>query len=157
MYTEQCKITKNNINTFLGLQYGETPQQELQYGDNEEIPQQEPQLQVENPNQNPQEYNQLQLDNINQNPQGEHNENAEHNQLENNNHDENELDVLNTNVDENIPNEVEEPPLNEMVNIMFNLYNRMTPEQQRTFINLLFEIPENLRIFGEDSTEESSN
>ena len=121
MYTEQCKITKNNINTFLGLQYGETPQQELQYGDNEEIPQQEPQLQVENPNQNPQEYNQLQLDNINQNPQGEHNENAEHNQLENNNHDENELDVLNTNVDENIPNEVEEPPLNEMVNIMFNL------------------------------------
>ena len=142
MNTEQCKITKNNINTFLGLQYGETPQQELQYGDNEEIPQQEPQLQVENPNQN---------------PQGEHNENAEHNQLENNNHDENELDVLNTNVDENIPNEVEEPPLNEMVNIMFNLYNRMTPEQQRTFINLLFEIPEILRIFGEDSTEESSN
>ena len=68
MNTEQCKITKNNINTFLGLQYGETPQQELQYGDNEEIPQQEPQLQVENPNQNPQEYNQLQLDNINQNP-----------------------------------------------------------------------------------------
>ena len=42
-----------NINTFLGLQYGETPQQELQYGDNEEIPQLEPQLQVENPNQNP--------------------------------------------------------------------------------------------------------
>ena len=157
MNTEQCKITKNNINTFLGLQYGETPQQELQYGDNEEIPQQELQLQVENPNQNPQEYNQLQLDNINQNPQGEHNENAEHNQLENNNHDENELDVLNTNVDENIPNEVEEPPLNEMVNIMFNLYNRMTPEQQRIFINLLFEIPEILRIFGEDSTEESSN
>ena len=157
MNTEQCKITKNNINTFLGLQYGETPQQELQYGDNEEIPQQELQLQVENPNQYPQEYNQLQLDNINQNPQGEHNENAEHNQLENNNHDENELDVLNTNVDENIPNEVEEPPLNEMVNIMFNLYNRMTPEQQRTFINLLFEIPEFLRIFGEDSTEESSN
>ena len=142
MNTEQCKITKNNINTFLGLQYGETPQQELQYGDNEEIPQQEPQLQVENPNQN---------------PQGEHNENAEHSQLENNNHDENELDVLNTNVDENIPNEVEEPPLNEMVNIMFNLYNRMTPEQQRTFINLLFEIPEILRIFEEDSTEESSN
>ena len=106
---------------------------------------------------NPKEYNQLQLGNINQNPQGEHNENAEHNQLENNNHDENELDVLNTNVDENIPNEVEEPPLNEMVNIMFNLYNRMTPEQQRTFINLLFEIPEILRIFGEDSTEESSN
>ena len=106
---------------------------------------------------NPKEYNQLQLGNINQNPQGEHNENAEHNQLENNNHDENELDVLNTNVDENIPNEAEEPPLNEMVNIMFNLYNRMTPEQQRTFINLLFEIPEILRIFGEDSTEESSN
>ena len=157
MNTEQCKIIKNNINTFLGLQYGETPQQELQYGDNEEIPQQELQLQVENPNQNPQEYNKLQLDNINQNPQGEHNENAEHNQLENNNHDENELDVLNTNVDENIPNEVEEPPLNEMVNIMFNLYNRMTPEQQRIFINLLFEIPEILRIFGEDSTEESSN